>query len=99
MRNWKRRLQRAATDLLSLPPDALLDVSRLTCVDGAEIVVENAVSLLHVSQTAVEVDLGKMRLELVGQDFIVTLVSGREIHVQGAVERIVYHRNPQEGRR
>jgi sporulation protein YqfC len=92
MRSWKNRLQRAATDWLSLPSDALLDVGRLTCVNGSEVIVENAVSLLRVSETDVEIDLGNTMLSLHGAGFIVSLVASREIHVHGAVHDIVYHR-------
>lgn len=98
MSSWKHRLQRAATDWLSLPSDALLNVARLTCVDGAEVVVENATALLKVTETDVEIDLKETILRLHGTDFVVNLVSSGEIHVRGIVDRIVYQRK-QGGRK
>src|ERR1700730_1177812 len=98
MRSWKYRLQRAATDWLSLPSDAILNVARLTCVDAAEVVVENATALLKVTETDVEIDLQNMILRLHGSDFVVNLVSSGEIHIRGIVDRIAYQRK-QEGRK
>jgi sporulation protein YqfC len=90
MRSWKDRLRRATTEWLSLPPDALLDVSRLTCIDGTELVIENAVSLVKVSETEVDIEMTRSLVRLQGQSFIVTLVAEREIHVQGQVSQITY---------
>jgi sporulation protein YqfC len=92
MRSWKHRLQHAATDWLSLPSDALLHVARLTCVDGSEVIIENAVSLLRVSETDVEIDLGDSKVSLHGQAFVISLVSSGEIHVHGVVDQIAYQR-------
>ncbi len=91
MRRWKRRLQQAATDWLSLPPDTMSGVSRLTCLGGEQVIVENVVGLLHVSDARVEVDLQNSRLTLLGRDFVVTLVSVGEVHVRGLVQQITYH--------
>jgi sporulation protein YqfC len=90
MRTWKQRVRRAATEWLSLPPDALLNVSRLTCLDGGEVIVENIHSLLRVADTAVEIDLGNSLLTLSGERFVVTLVAEREVHVRGVVGQISY---------
>ncbi|RIV25868.1 hypothetical protein D2Q93_05530 [Alicyclobacillaceae bacterium I2511] len=91
MRRWKRRLQQAATDLLSLPRDTMMSgVSRLTCVDGEQVIVENITGLLHVSDSRVEVGLQDRQLTLSGQNFVVTLVSVGEVHVHGNVQQILY---------
>ncbi|MCL6452453.1 MAG: hypothetical protein K6T78_02370 [Alicyclobacillus sp.] len=90
MAGWKRRLQEAATDLLGLPPDALGDVSRVTCLGAEKVVVENATELLHVSETRIEVALTYQDLVLEGREFTVTLVSDREVHIEGAVSCIRY---------
>lgn len=90
MRMWQQRWTRTAADWLSLPTDALLAVSRVTCVDGREVVIENVNSLVRVAETEVEVDLGDTTLLVTGEKFVVTLVARREIHVQGDVRGIVY---------
>jgi sporulation protein YqfC len=90
MRKLRQKIRRTATEWLSLPPDALLDVSRLTCIDGAQVVVENMKSLLSVSETAVELELQNQRLLLQGENFVVTLLAEGELHVQGKVSQITY---------
>ncbi|GMA52155.1 hypothetical protein GCM10025857_35120 [Alicyclobacillus contaminans] len=96
MRTWKQKVRRAATNWLSLPPDALLDISRLTCLDGREVIVENIRSLLHVSDTVVDINLGDSRLRLTGHQFVVTLVTEKEVHVQGTVESLTYLRTKED---
>ena len=93
MPSWTQRIRRVAADLLSLPPDAVNDtVSRLTCVDGKDVIVENLRSLLRVSETTVEIDLDDRVLLLHGTDFVVTLIAEREAHVTGDVDQITYLR-------
>lgn len=92
MPSWRRRLQNAATNMLALPPDAVSDAPRLTCVDGREIVIENVVELLHVNATEVRLNLGANQVVLQGHDFTVNLVAGREVHLTGQVDAILFHR-------
>lgn len=92
MAGWKRRFQRATTEFLRLPPDALLDVSRVTCLGAEKIVIENAVELLHVSDRQIEVTLSEQHVTIEGSNFIVSFISNREVHIEGDVEQIRYHR-------
>ncbi|WAH38545.1 YabP/YqfC family sporulation protein [Alicyclobacillus dauci] len=93
MPGWKARLKQSATEMLKLPPDALLDVSRVTCVDGKNVVVENARGLLKVEGEEVTLNLGNEVLAIHGQDFEVTLVTDREVHITGKVMRLEYVRS------
>lgn len=88
MAGWKGQLKRRATEMLKLPPDALLDVSRVTCVDGQHVVVENARGLMKVEGEQVVLDLGDKTLIIHGSDFEVTLVTEREVHIRGRVAQI-----------
>ncbi|QSO52645.1 hypothetical protein JZ785_01510 [Alicyclobacillus curvatus] len=90
MSSWKQRLSHRATEWLGLPPDALLDVSRVTCLDGHKVIVENAVELLRVSGSLIEVELTGQRLTIEGQEFVVTMVMSREIHIEGIVHSMTY---------
>lgn len=96
MRTWSPRFKRAVTNWLALPQDALLDVSRLTCIDGSEVVVENVAALEHVSASAIRLRLENIILELQGQNFEVTLVAGQEIHIRGTIKTITYIRSEGE---
>jgi sporulation protein YqfC len=97
MRKWRQKIRRTATEWLSLPPDALLDVSRLTCIDGGQVVVENMKALLSVSETAVEVELQNQKLLLQGENFVITMLAEGELHLQGTVSQISYQ--PKKGGR
>lgn len=92
MAPWKRRLQQAAADLLALPPDSMMDVPRVTCIGGQELVVEHVVSLLRVSPEQISANLGEQVLNVYGQSFDVPLVSDGEVHVRGVIERIEFVR-------
>lgn len=92
MRTWSPRIKRTITNWLALPQDTLLDVSRLTCIDGSEVVVENVVALEHVSASDIRLRLENVVLELHGHHFEVSLVAGQEVHIQGIVQQISYIR-------
>jgi len=90
MRSLNNKIKRAATNWLALPSDALFDVTRVTCVNAKEVVIEHVESLLHVSNQTVEVHLGAQILTVRGNGFEVTLISGREVHLQGEVASLEY---------
>lgn len=85
-KGWKR----IAAEWLALPPDALEQISRVTCLNGQEVIVENIEALTRVSGQVVEIDVGHAVLEVTGKSFVVTLASKREVHLQGEVESITY---------
>lgn len=97
MSSWKRRLQETATDWFGLPPDAMLDVSRVTCIGSTEVIVENAVGLIRATDTEIVVELVNDILRVKGREFVVTLVAGREVHVQGQVDTLTYERSVNGG--
>lgn len=98
MRAFGRRIKQAATEWFALPPDTLLDIPRLSCLNAEEVVIENLVSLEHVSETEVAADLGQHTVLIEGQAFIVTLVTDQEIHMKGQIDRITYRRHGGAGR-
>lgn len=90
MPSMKRQWKQLAAEWLSLPPDALQNVSRVTCLNGQEVIVENIESLLRVSDTQVDIDVGHAILHVQGQAFVVTLASTTEVHLRGSVRSISY---------
>jgi sporulation protein YqfC len=98
MRTWKQQLKRTATNFLSLPPDALLGASRISCTEGKEVVVENVHMLERVDAGEVLLDMGSYKLRICGEQFEVVLVTDHEVHVSGQVSRIEYLRNNGAGR-
>lgn len=90
MPGWKSKLKQSATDMLKLPPDALLDVPRVTCVGGKTVVVENSSRLLKVEEQIVLLELPGQVLAIYGRDFEVTLVTQREVHVAGQINKLEF---------
>lgn len=92
MRTLKHRLKRQAAEWLALPPDTLLDVPRVTCTNGTDVIVENVRKLVRVAEDEVELNLDDAVLHVQGSAFEVTLVTDREVHIHGMVNSIVYNR-------
>ncbi len=93
MRAWKQRIKRTATNLLSLPPDTLLGSSRVSCMDGKVVIVENVHVLERVDECEIVLSMGKYRLRIRGEQFEVVLVTEREVHISGVVHNIDYLQN------
>lgn len=87
---WNRRLKKAAAEWLSLPPDAMNDISRVTVLDGREAIVENIAALLRVDANLIEIDLGKCGLRITGAEFEVNLASSSEVHLTGQIQQVQY---------
>ncbi|GMA56141.1 hypothetical protein GCM10025858_06440 [Alicyclobacillus sacchari] len=90
MPGWKTRIRKRASEVLNLPADALLNVPRVTCIGGSQVIVEGADGLIEVGDSCIAVDLGGQTLWVRGQAFEVTLVTEHEIHVTGRVAQIEY---------
>lgn len=93
MPGWKQRIKQSATEMLKLPPDALLDTPRVTCLDGKSVVVDNAKSLVKVEESIVLLDCDVYTVVIRGHDFEVTLVTDKEVHVTGLVDSLEFQRN------
>jgi|GEM_PF-771211 len=85
-----RRWKRIAAQWFSLPPDTFTDISRVTCLHGEQVIVENIKGLLRVSEQLVEMDVGHAVLAVTGRDFVVTLASHTEVQLEGKVESLTY---------
>lgn len=90
MRTWKQQLKKTATNFLSLPPDALLGVSRVSCTEGKDVVVENVHTLERVDEGIVLLNMGSYKLRITGREFEVVLVTDHEVHIHGLVSCIEY---------
>lgn len=89
---WNRRLKKAASEWLSLPPDAMENMSRVTVLDGREVIVEHISGLVHVDECLIEIDLGQTGLRIVGDAFEVNLASNEEVHLTGRIQELQYVR-------
>ena len=90
MRTWKQQLKKTATNFLSLPPDALLGVSRISCTEGKDVVVENVHTLERVDAGEVILNMESYKLRICGEQFEVVLVTDHEVHISGQVSSIEY---------
>ncbi|WDL96338.1 YabP/YqfC family sporulation protein [Alicyclobacillus sp. ALC3] len=93
MRTFGSRFKQAATEWFALPPDTLLDVSRLTCLNANELTLYNVESLMNVSDTELVADLGLHAVHVEGTGFTVTLVAAKEVHLKGDITRITYDKH------
>ncbi|MDQ0190477.1 hypothetical protein JI721_13825 [Alicyclobacillus cycloheptanicus] len=98
MRAFGKRIKQTASELFSLPPDTLLDIPRLSCLNAEEVVIEHMVALEHVSDTELVVNLGEQTVLIQGRDFVVTLLTSQEIHMKGQVDSITYQRHGRASR-
>ncbi len=89
---WNRRLKKAASEWLSLPPDAMETITRVTILDGREVIVEHIAGLIHVDERLIEIDLGHAGLRIVGEAFEVNLASDAEVHLSGQIAQLQYVR-------
>jgi sporulation protein YqfC len=86
----KQRLKRRAAEFLALPLDTLMDVPRVTCINGTDVVVENVRTLVRVAEHEVIVDVTDIQICVEGSQFEVTLVTDKEVHIRGQVDAIRY---------
>lgn len=98
MQGWKGKLKQSASDMLKLPPDALLSTPRVTCLDAKTVIVENATRLLKVEEDQVSLELpAEKYLIVTGRDFEVTLVTNREVHLSGSVQKLEFTDTGRDG--
>lgn len=75
---------------LELPPECLTDEPRITLRGRHQVTVEQHKGLLGYSHDAVEVNLSRGRMRLMGKDLVVRAMDGETLLVVGTVTAVEY---------
>jgi sporulation protein YqfC len=92
-RYWRdrtRQLERAVTDYLELPADAVLDLPRLTVVGNNRLVVENHRGISEYQPDRVRLQLTTGVLEIQGTGLTLREIRPDAIALEGSIQSIHY---------
>ncbi|QGP92512.1 YabP family protein [Neomoorella glycerini] len=90
-RSWMdraRRLERAITDYLELPADAVLDLPRLTLLGNSRLVVENHRGISEYQPDLVRLLLSTGELEIKGTGMLLREIKPDAIALEGTIQSL-----------
>ncbi|MDK2895742.1 MAG: hypothetical protein PWQ98_1869 [Moorella sp. (in: firmicutes)] len=83
-----RRLEKAVTEYLELPADAVLDLPRLTLVGNSRLVVENHRGISEYQPDLVRLKLSTGELEIKGTGIILREIKPDAIALEGTIQSL-----------
>ncbi|WP_406677969.1 sporulation protein YqfC [Moorella sp. ACPs] len=83
-----RRLERAVTEYLELPADAVLDLPRLTLVGNSRLVVENHRGISEYQPDLVRLKLSTGELEIKGTGILLREIKPDAIALEGTIQSL-----------
>ncbi|MGB9660884.1 MAG: sporulation protein YqfC [Moorellaceae bacterium] len=86
--NRIRQAKRQVTDFLDLPPEAVLDLPRLTLIGNSRLIVENHRGLIAYEKDLVQVSVTLGEIKINGEDLKLRVVRPEAITVEGIIKRI-----------
>ncbi|CEP68230.1 Sporulation protein YqfC [Moorella glycerini] len=92
-RSWMdraRRLEKAITDYLELPADAVLDLPRLTLVGNSRLVVENHRGISEYQPDLVRLKLSTGELEIKGTGMLLREIKPDAIALEGTIQSLTF---------
>ncbi|KYH31012.1 sporulation protein YqfC [Neomoorella mulderi] len=92
-RSWMdraRRLEKAITDYLELPADAVLDLPRLTLVGNSRLVVENHRGISEYQPDLVRLKLSTGELEIKGTGMLLREIKPDAIALEGTIHSLTF---------
>jgi sporulation protein YqfC len=85
-----RRLEKAITDYLELPADAVLDLPRLTLVGNSRLVVENHRGISEYQPDLVRLKLSTGELEIKGTGMLLREIKPDAIALEGTIQSLTF---------
>lgn len=87
-----RKLRKWTVDALDLPGDVVMEIPRLTVMDGRQLLVENHRGILHFSAERLSLALDNGGLEILGEGMVLKTILPQELIVEGRIDEIKYIR-------
>lgn len=84
-----RGLQRLA-QILEVPADAVLDISRLTMLGNEQLLIENHRGIVEYTPCFIRINLNAAVLQITGSDMVLGNLQADQILIEGRVEAIRY---------
>ena len=84
-RKTKRNLSEKIIKKLDIPEDVVFDIPRMIMMSNTEIRIENYKSILEYETDKISLSAKNMMIELLGNDFNISLITDEEISVTGTI--------------
>jgi len=85
-----RQMGKTATDILELPPDATLDLSRITLLGNSWMVVENHRGIVEYQPNFIRLKLSSGELAVVGTGLFLKEINRDTIALEGSIQSLKY---------
>ncbi|WP_258360267.1 sporulation protein YqfC [Moorella sulfitireducens] len=89
-KNRSRRLEKAVTEYLELPADAVLDLPRLTLVGNSRLVVENHRGISEYRPDLVRLKLSTGELAIKGTGILLREIRPDAIALEGTIQSLSF---------
>ncbi|TQS74578.1 sporulation protein YqfC [Ornithinibacillus gellani] len=90
MKKWQRRIRPWLINHLSLPPDVMLELPRITIIGDIHIYVENHRGLLTFTNTELQLKSANGAIQIIGSSFVMKTMLPKEILLEGKILEVKF---------
>lgn len=91
-KNSRHRVRKRILEVLELPREAILDVSKLTMIDGGNLVIENYKNVLEYQSNSIRVNTGRGVIRIKGKVLMIREITYENILIEGEICSIEFNR-------
>lgn len=88
----KPNVREKISEALELPKEVLLNASKLSMIDGGNLIIENYKGIIEYENERIRVNTGKGIIKINGQNLIVREITSENILIDGQIQSLEFLR-------
>lgn len=86
----KRKIKEKITDVLELPKEVVLNISKITIIGNQELIIENYKGVIEYSSTLIRINTGNCLVKITGKSLCIEEITSEDIKISGQVSTLEF---------
>lgn len=85
-----KKIREKITDILELPKEVVLNISKMTMIGNQEILIENYKGVVEYSTTLIRINTGNHLLKITGKNLSINEITSEDIKISGLISSLEF---------
>lgn len=80
-----RKIKEKITDVLELPKEVVLNISKMTMIGNQDLIIENYKGVVEYGSTLIRINTGNCLLKITGRNLCIKEITSEDIKISGQI--------------